>query len=127
MKEAKLRLDEWAKFSPPLAYIAECLKQVMTAEIAEWIMRPDKTAKGMWDYIRDQAKKQRNKGAEGVLVTPAEMQEYIYAYLRDDAPAQAEPMAGDAAPVSEENEAPEGQMSLMDDFKTADDGQMTLI
>lgn len=127
MNEAIQRLEEWAKHSPTLAYIAECLKQVMTVEVAGWIMQADKSAKGMWEYIREQAKKQHNKGAEGVLVTPSQMQEYIYAYLRGDTPAQAKPAANTAVPANDDDEAPEGQMSLMDEFITANDGQMTLI
>lgn len=124
MDNAKKRLDEWAKFSPPLAYIAECLKQVMTAEIAGWIMQADKTAKGLWDYITMQAKKQYSKGTEGVLVTPTQMQEHIYAYLRGANAAPAEPPAQEEPPA---DALAEGQMSLIDDFATQDDGQMTLL
>lgn len=127
MNEALRRLEEWAKHSPTLAYIVECLKQVMTAEVAGWIMQEDKSAKGMWEYIREQAKKQHNQGTEGVLITPSQMQEYIYAYLRGDTPAQAKPAATTAVPATDDTGTPEGQMSLMGEFTTADDGQMTLI
>lgn len=124
MNEAVWRLEDWAKHSSALAYIAECLKLVMTEEIAGWIMRADKTAKGMWDYITEQAKQQHNKGAEGVLVAPSQMQEYIYAYLRGDGAAPAEPPVQDESPAEE---CPEGQMSLVDDFAAQGEGQTTLI
>lgn len=127
MNEAIQCLEEWAKHSPTLAYIAECLKKVMTPELATWIMQDSKTAKGMWDYITTQAKKQHNKGADGVLVTPSQMQGYIYAYLREDVPAQIKPTVNAVVPEKAKVEAADGQMSLVDDIAVEDDGQMTLI
>lgn len=126
MNEALTRLDEWAKFSAPLAYIVECLKQVMTEEIAGWIAQESKSAKGMWDYIVNQAKNQRNKDSDGVLVTPSQMQEYIYTYLRSDSPEQADCMATDE-PLQDTTDS---QISLSDVLSSADDdndGQLSLL
>lgn len=98
MTAAKQRLDEWAQHSPPLAYIVECLKKVMTPEVASWIMKEGKTAEGLWAYIEKQARAQHQKGENGVLFTPPQMEECIYAYLREDEAAAPPPPAPAAIP-----------------------------
>lgn len=104
MNEAKARLDEWAKFSPQLAYIAESLKQVMTPEIAGWIMKAGKNAKGLWGYIEAYAKRQRVKNAPSVLVTPPQMEAWIYDYLQqDDATTATAPTAIAPEPEDEDD------------------------
>lgn len=131
MKDAKQRLDEWAKHSPPLAYITECLKKVMTPEIAGWVMQEGKTAKGLWDFIEKQAKNLHKKGTSGVLFSPTQMQECIYAYLRDGEPTHVNEPATNEPETNEpdtSDDADEGQLSLIEDFDPADgDDQLTLI
>ena len=89
IKQATARLNEWANFSYPLAYIAKCLQQVMTEEVAGWVMQEGKSAKGLWDYLYEQAKKENQPGQQGVLFSPPEMQKCIYDYLRRDEKAAA--------------------------------------
>ena len=90
IRQATARLNEWASFSYPLQYIAKCLQQVMTEEIAGWVMQGDKSAKGLWDYLYEQAKKENQPGQQGVLFSPPEMQKCIYDYLQRDEKAAAE-------------------------------------
>lgn len=112
MDSAKKRLEEWAKHSSTLAYIAECLKQVMTEEIAGWIMRDGKTAQGLWNYITEQAKALYQHGTEGVLFSPPQMQEAIYAYLKQQEPASSQPVANDENNMPAEDHS--DQMGLRD-------------
>jgi len=107
VKQATARLKEWENFSYPLAYIAKCLQQVMTEEIAGWVMQEGKSAQGLWDYMNAQVSKnikseksnqpinmfvspsEKSNQPVSVLLSPPEMQELIYNYLKRDEKAAA--------------------------------------
>ena len=118
IKQATARLNEWANFSYPLAYIAKCLQRVMTKEIAGWVMQEGKSAQGLWDYMNAQVSKnikseksnqpinmfvspsEKSNQPVSVLLSPPEMQELIYDYLKRDEKAAAEAKVKETTPAA---------------------------